>query len=49
MQAIARWTRLPETTFVFPADSDDASYRIRMFRPSKMDQSDEFNSLRPLF
>ncbi|ATD68159.1 phenazine biosynthesis protein PhzF family [Luteimonas chenhongjianii] len=35
MQAIARWTRLPETTFVFPPDSDDASYRIRMFSPRR--------------
>ncbi len=35
MQAIARWTRLPETTFVLPADSDDASYRIRMFSPRR--------------
>jgi len=35
MQAIARWTRLPETTFVFPAASDDASYRIRMFSPRR--------------
>ena len=35
MQAIARWTRLPETTFVFPADSDDASYRIRIFSPRR--------------
>ena len=35
MQAIARWTRLPETTFVFPAQSDDASYRIRMFSPRR--------------
>ena len=35
MQAIARWTRLPETTFVFPADTDDASYRIRMFSPRR--------------
>ena len=25
MQAIARWTRLPETTFVVPAQSGDAS------------------------
>ena len=33
MQAIARWTRLPETTFVFAANSDDASYRIRIFSP----------------
>jgi len=35
MQAIARWTRLPETTFVFPAQSDDASYRIRIFSPRR--------------
>ena len=35
MQAIARWTRLPETTFVFPAESDDANYRIRMFSPRR--------------
>lgn len=35
MQAIARWTRLPETTFVFPATGDDASYRIRMFSPRR--------------
>ena len=35
MQAIARWTRLPETTFVFPAGSDDASYRIRIFSPRR--------------
>ncbi|MGV8944479.1 PhzF family phenazine biosynthesis protein, partial [Thermomonas sp.] len=35
MQAIARWTRLPETTFVFPAESGDASYRIRMFSPRR--------------
>lgn len=35
MQAIARWTRLPETTFVFPANTDDASYRIRIFSPRR--------------
>lgn len=35
MQAIARWTRLPETTFVFPATGDDASYRIRIFSPRR--------------
>ena len=34
MQAIARWTRLPETTFVFAAGSA-ASYRLRMFSPQK--------------
>lgn len=35
MQAIARWTRLPETTFVFAAQSPGSSYRIRMFSPQK--------------
>jgi len=35
MQAIARWTRLPETTFVFPAADGGASYRLRMFSPQK--------------
>lgn len=35
MQAIARWTRLPETTFVFASPDDDASYRIRMFSPRR--------------
>ncbi|WP_058834127.1 PhzF family phenazine biosynthesis protein [Luteimonas abyssi] len=34
MQAIARWTRLPETTFVFPPE-DGGSYRIRMFSPRR--------------
>jgi len=35
MQAIARWTRLPETTFVFAAQAPGSSYRIRMFSPQK--------------
>ena len=35
MQAIAKWTRLPETTFVFPAASDDATHRIRIFSPRR--------------
>ena len=35
MQAIARWTRLPETTFVFPAQAAGTSYRLRMFSPQK--------------
>ena len=35
MQAIARWTRLPETTFVLPAIDDDASYRLRIFSPRR--------------
>jgi PhzF family phenazine biosynthesis protein len=35
MQAIARWTRLPETTFVFAPTHPDASYRIRMFSPRR--------------
>src|SRR5690606_19669411 len=33
MQAIARWTRLPETTFVLPATHGEASYRLRIFSP----------------
>lgn len=35
MQAIARWTKLPETTFVFPAQLPGTSYRLRMFSPHK--------------
>ncbi len=35
MQAIARWTRLPETTFVFPPTQPGASYRIRIFSPRR--------------
>lgn len=35
MQAIAKWTRLPETTFVFPPAQAGASYRIRMFSPRR--------------
>lgn len=35
MQAIARWTRLPETTFVFPAASGDATHGIRIFSPRR--------------
>src|SRR5690606_10110999 len=35
MQAIARWTRLPETTFVFPAPTPQASYGIRIFSPRR--------------
>ncbi|MEL1263707.1 PhzF family phenazine biosynthesis protein [Pseudoxanthomonas putridarboris] len=35
MQAIARWTRLPETTFVFPATRPEASYAIRIFSPRR--------------
>lgn len=35
MQAIARWTRLPETTFVFAPAAASCSYRIRMFAPQK--------------
>ena len=35
MQAIARWTRLPETTFLFPPAHPDASYGIRIFSPRR--------------
>ena len=35
MQAIARWTRLPETTVVLPPTRPGASYALRMFSPKK--------------
>lgn len=35
MQAIARWTRLPETTFVFPPSTPDATHAIRIFSPRR--------------
>ena len=35
MQAIARWIRLPETTFISAPSVPGASYRIRMFAPQK--------------
>ena len=35
MQAIARWTRLPETTFVLRPTAPGASYRVRMFSPRR--------------
>lgn len=35
MQAIATWTRLPETTFVFPPSSADVSYGLRIFSPRR--------------
>ncbi len=35
MQAIARWTRRPETTFVFAPTLPGADYRIRMFSPQR--------------
>lgn len=33
MQQIANWTNLSETTFVLPATSDQADYRVRIFTP----------------
>ncbi|MFK0382824.1 PhzF family phenazine biosynthesis protein [Agrobacterium sp. NPDC090273] len=33
MQTIARWTNLSETTFVLPATTPDADYRLRIFTP----------------
>src|SRR3546814_15095221 len=33
MQAIARWTRLPETTFVIPPTTPAADYRLLILRP----------------
>lgn len=35
MQDIARWTRLPETTFVQPAVTPGTSYRLRIFSPRR--------------
>ena len=35
MQAIARWTRLPETTFVTKATQAGAHYRLRIFSPRR--------------
>ena len=35
MQAIARWTRLPETTFVRPTGSDGGDYGLRIFSPRR--------------
>lgn len=35
MQAIARWTRLPETTFLSPPTTPHASYRLRIFSPRR--------------
>ena len=35
MQSIARWTRLPETTFVLPPTSPEASYGLRIFSPRR--------------
>ena len=35
MQAIARWTRRPETTFVFAPALPGADYRVRMFSPQR--------------
>lgn len=35
MQAIARWTRLPETTFLLPPITPRTSYRLRIFSPRR--------------
>lgn len=34
MQSIARWTNLSETTFVLPATTAQADYRLRIFTPA---------------
>lgn len=34
MQRFAAWTNLVETTFVLPAQTDDASYTLRIFTPT---------------
>lgn len=33
MQKLARWTNLSETTFLLPATTPDADYRLRIFTP----------------
>jgi PhzF family phenazine biosynthesis protein len=35
MQRFARWTNLVETTFLLPPDDAAASYRVRIFTPSR--------------
>jgi PhzF family phenazine biosynthesis protein len=35
MQAIARWTRLPETTFVLPPTTAEATHALRIFSPRR--------------
>ena len=35
MQAFANWTNLSETTFVLPARSPDADYRLRICTPAQ--------------
>lgn len=35
MQAIANWTNLSETTFVFPHHTCDADYHVRIFTPRR--------------
>jgi PhzF family phenazine biosynthesis protein len=35
MQAFARWTNLVETTFLLAPDAPGASYRVRIFTPTK--------------
>src|SRR5690606_33477962 len=35
MQAFARWTNLVETTYLLPPTEPTASYRVRIFTPTK--------------
>ena len=35
MARFANWTNLSETTFVLPASTDEADYRVRIFTPSE--------------
>jgi PhzF family phenazine biosynthesis protein len=35
LQTVARWTNLSETTFIVPAQSPDADYRVRILTPSR--------------
>ena len=35
MQRFAAWTNLVETTFLLPPEDERASYRVRIFTPTK--------------
>lgn len=35
MQSFARWTNLAETTFLFPPETEEGDYRVRILTPSR--------------
>lgn len=35
MQSFARWTNLAETTFLFPPDTNEGDYKVRILTPSR--------------